>query len=124
MCWMLQILTQMCFLERYMYFHNSAAYAYLEQREWISTLKIVSCGKYSFHKLPQISQVNNVLDALLLTHMVFFTEIQVFFQLSRIILFSTKRAYLHLGKPNFQEIFLSEMNSVLSWKQCARCTCF
>jgi hypothetical protein len=123
MCWMVWILTQMCFLERYMCVHNSAAYTYLEQIEPISTLKNLSCGKYSFHKLPQISQVNNVLDAFPLQHIAFFRQIQVFLKLSWIGLFWTKTGYRHLEKPNWQQTLLSEMNSVLSWKQCARWMC-
>jgi hypothetical protein len=35
----------------------------LEQTEPISTLKNLSCRKYSFQKLCQFSQGNNVLDA-------------------------------------------------------------
>jgi hypothetical protein len=49
--------------ERYMYLVNSPEYAYLEQNEPFSTLKVMICRKYSFQKLPQFSQENNVLDA-------------------------------------------------------------
>jgi hypothetical protein len=50
------------FLERYMYFLNSAELAYLEQTDPISTLKRLSCRKYSFQKLTQFSPGNNMLD--------------------------------------------------------------
>jgi hypothetical protein len=46
-----------------MYFFNSPEYAYLEETEPISTLKNLSCRKYSFQKLTQFSLGNNVLDA-------------------------------------------------------------
>jgi hypothetical protein len=42
---------------------NSAEEAYFQQREPISTLKPLSCNKYSFQKLSQFSQGGNVLDA-------------------------------------------------------------
>jgi hypothetical protein len=51
---------------------------------------------------------------LLLPLMGFIEELHVFFQLSSIGLFGTKRAYLHLEKPKLQEIFLSETNSLLT----------
>jgi hypothetical protein len=58
--------------------------ACLEQREPISTLKNLNSRKYSFQKLTQFSQGNNVLDApaFIKDGLVFFVEIHVFFQLS------------------------------------------
>jgi hypothetical protein len=47
-----------------MCFFNSAEYACLEQREPISTLKNLSCRKYSFQEVTQFLQWNNVQDAL------------------------------------------------------------
>jgi hypothetical protein len=44
-------------------FFNSAEKAYFLQTEPISTLKNLSCREYSFQKLTQFSQGNNVLDA-------------------------------------------------------------
>jgi hypothetical protein len=44
-------------------FFNSNEWAYLEPIEHFSTLKRLCCMKYSFHKLSQISQGNNALDA-------------------------------------------------------------
>jgi hypothetical protein len=46
-----------------MCFFKSAEQAYLKQREPIPTLKNLSCKMYSFQKLTQFSQGNNVLDA-------------------------------------------------------------
>jgi hypothetical protein len=74
-------------------------------------LESICCRKCFFHRLPQISQGNNGLGALLLTHMVFSGDIQVFLQLSCIGQFGRKRAYLHEGPPNLQEMFLSKTNS-------------
>jgi hypothetical protein len=54
----------------------------------------------------------------------FFGEIHMFLQLSRIGLFGTKRAYLHLEKPTLQEVFFSKTYSFLTGKLCARCSFF
>jgi hypothetical protein len=51
------------FLLRDNSFFNLAEQAYLEQNKPFSTLKILLCWKYSFQKLTQFSQGNNVLDA-------------------------------------------------------------
>jgi hypothetical protein len=53
----------MIFLEVIYLFVQLLEYACLQERELISTLKHLSCRKYSFEKLPQFSQGNNVLDA-------------------------------------------------------------
>jgi hypothetical protein len=51
-----------CFLLRDTCVPHLAEFAYLEQTEPISTFKILSCRKYSFQKLTQFSQGNNVLE--------------------------------------------------------------
>jgi hypothetical protein len=51
------------FFQRYTCVINLLEYAYLEQNEPFSNLKVLMCRKNSFHKLTQFSQVNNVLDA-------------------------------------------------------------
>jgi hypothetical protein len=61
--WMLLHLTQMDVFERYMCLVNSPEYAYLDQNEPFPTLKVMISRKYSFQKLTQFSQENNVLDA-------------------------------------------------------------
>jgi hypothetical protein len=54
----------MILLERYMCLFNSPEYSYLEEEaEPISTMKYLSCRNYSFQKLSQFAQGNNVLDA-------------------------------------------------------------
>jgi hypothetical protein len=49
----------------------------------------------------------------------FSVEIHVLIQLTLKGLFGTWRAYLHLEKPKFQEVFLPKTNSVLTGRQCA-----
>jgi hypothetical protein len=44
-------------------FFNTAAKAYLEQRETKSILKDLSCRKHCIQKLTQYSQGMNILDA-------------------------------------------------------------
>jgi hypothetical protein len=61
---------------------------------------------------------------LFLTQMVFFQEINVFFQLSWIGLLGTKCAFLHLEHFELHEVFLPKIHSVLIGKQCTRCSCF
>jgi hypothetical protein len=46
-----------------MRFFKLAEYAYFKQTEQTITLKNLSCWKYSFQKLTQFSQGNNLLDA-------------------------------------------------------------
>jgi hypothetical protein len=97
-----------------MSFFNSAELAYLEKTEPISTLKILRCRKYSFQKLTQFSQRNNVLNAPASNTDGF---------LSRDICVSSnsldrytwnKMCFLHVENPEFQKVFLSETNSILT----------
>jgi hypothetical protein len=46
-----------------MCFFNSGEQAYLNQTELIANLKVLGFRKYSYPKLTQFSQANNVLDA-------------------------------------------------------------
>jgi hypothetical protein len=82
-----------------MCFFNSAEYTYLEQTKLISTLKHLSCRKYSFQNYSILTgkQFARCLGSI--THGFLSRVIYVFRQLSCIQLFGTKRAYLHLGKP-------------------------
>jgi hypothetical protein len=78
-----------------------------------------------FHsKTNSISVGNNVLDTPTSNIDGFFGEINVFLQITWIGLFRTKRTYLHLENSEWQDVFLSKTNSILTWKQCARCSCF
>jgi hypothetical protein len=52
-------------------------WAYLEENEPISTLKILSCRMYSFQKLRQFSHEKNVLRCLPLRRMFFFGVLHV-----------------------------------------------
>jgi hypothetical protein len=46
-----------------MCFFTLAEYASLRQKEPLTTLKHISCRKYSFEKLTEFPQGNNVVDA-------------------------------------------------------------
>jgi hypothetical protein len=92
----------------------------LEENEPLSTLKTLISSKYSFQKLTQFSQGNNVLDAPA-------SNIDSFLcrdicgsptQLKRPIY--NKEPISTLKKPELQEVFLSKTDSFLSGKQCAR----
>jgi hypothetical protein len=54
----------------------------------------------------------------------FLEEEHVLLPLSWIGLFGANTAYLHLEIPRLQEAFLSKTDTILTWKQCARCSCF
>jgi hypothetical protein len=58
----------------------------------------------------------------LLEQMVFFREIYVFLQLSLSGVVGNKWAFLHLENCDLQEAFLSETHSILTGKQCTRCS--
>jgi hypothetical protein len=75
-------------------------------------------------QLTQFSEEYNVLDASFLPCMVVFGELHAFPALTWIGLFGAKSAYLHLEAPNFHEVFLSKVNSVITEKQCAASFCF
>jgi hypothetical protein len=57
---------------------------------------------------------------LLIIHMVFFWKINVFHLLCTTGLFRLKSGYLHLEKPELQDIFLAKTDSIFPQKQCAR----
>jgi hypothetical protein len=82
-------------------------------------LETLSCRKHSFQKLTQFSLGKDILDVPASNTMVFFQEIHVLLQLSRIGLLVANRAYLYLQTSKLQEVFLSKTNSILSGKQCA-----
>jgi hypothetical protein len=75
-------------------------------------------------QLTQFSEEYNVLDASFLPCMVVFGELHAFPPLTWIGLFGAKRAYLHLESPNFHQVFLSKVNSVITEKQCSASFCF
>jgi hypothetical protein len=110
---MVLLLTQMGLFDKYKCFIKSFEYADLCQREPISTLKITRCRKFSFSKVPQFSQLNNVLHCAVSSIHTLFGEIHVFLQLSWIGLFIGNRVYLYLENSKVQVVFLLKHNSVL-----------
>jgi hypothetical protein len=75
-------------------------------------------------QLSQFSEEYNVLDATFLPCMVVFGELHAFPPLTGIGLFGAKTAHLHFESPNFREVFLSKVDSVITEKQCAASFCF
>jgi hypothetical protein len=63
MCYMLQLLIEMLYFQRYMCFFNSAEWAHLEQNVCLCQLKNLMGRQYSYQKLTQLYQGNHVLDA-------------------------------------------------------------
>jgi hypothetical protein len=92
--------------------------------ELFSTLKTEICWKYSFQKLTQFSQGNNVLDAAASNiDVILWRDTCVSLtQMNRPI--GANRVHLHLETLELQKIFLSKTNSAFTGKQCARCSCF
>jgi hypothetical protein len=84
-------------------------------------LQTLSFRKYSFLKLTQLSQGNNgVDDPASNTDCFLWRDTCVSStQLNRPI--RTRRAYHHLEKSTWQEVFCSKTNSTLTGKQCAGC---
>jgi hypothetical protein len=76
------------------------------------------CRKYSLQKLTRFWKGNNILHAPLLTEMVSFGVIHVFLQLRWRGHFGIKWAFLHLENYDFQEVFLSKTNTILTGKMC------
>jgi hypothetical protein len=98
--------------------------AYFKQKEPLSTLKQLSCSKYSFHKLTEFSKGSNVLGAVA-------SNIDGFLWTDTCVS-STQLNRFIWGEyslsppetPKLQEVILSKYNSILTWKQCDRCFCF
>jgi hypothetical protein len=124
MCWMILLLRQLVFFERFIYFFILAEEAYLEQNMPSSSLRTMICKKCSFQQVTQFSWGINVLQLHFLTGNVFFGEVHVFLQLSWIGLCWAIRPYHHLETPKLQEEFLSKINSIPTVVQCAGGYCF
>jgi hypothetical protein len=97
---------------------------FFKQNELFSTLKILICKKYSYKKLTQFSQGNNMPNAAAPNIIVFFGEIQVFLQLKVNRHVWRKQSLSPPEIPKLQEIFLSKTDYILTGKQCASCSCF
>jgi hypothetical protein len=78
----------------------------LEQTQAISSLKHLGCRKYSFQKLNQFSQGNNVLDAPASTTNVLLRDI--FFNLTDRSV-CNKKAFFHLAISDLQEVFFQKL---------------
>jgi hypothetical protein len=111
-------------LLRYISFFTSPEWPYLEQTEPSSTFKHLRCRKYCFQNLTPFSQGNNVLEVPASKTDGFLSRGACVSSTSRISLFWTIRAYLHLETPKSQQVFLSKTNSIVTEKQCARCSRF
>jgi hypothetical protein len=57
-------------------------------------------------------------------HIPFFWQNHMFLLFSWISLFGIKWVFFHLETCDFQELFLSKTNSILTGYQCSRCSCF
>jgi hypothetical protein len=75
-------------------------------------------------KLPQFSLGKNELDAATSNTDRFLSRDTCVPSAYLIGLSGAKKVYLNLENYDLQEVFLSKTNSVLIWKQYARCSCF
>jgi hypothetical protein len=123
-CWMLLLLTQTVFFGEIHEFLQLSWIGLFVQNQSFPNLKMIILRKYSFQKQIQFSKGNNLLDDTPSNTDGFLWRDTVFFQLTQIGLFGANRVCLHLQTPKLQEILLSRANSILTGKQCARCSCF
>jgi hypothetical protein len=93
-----------------MFSFNLPEKADLEQIGPISTLKHLSCKKYSFQNLNQFSQGNNMLDAAVSNIPDFLWRDTCVSSTQPIGPVEENRAYLQLEITNLQEVFLSKTN--------------
>jgi hypothetical protein len=127
---MLLLLAEMVFVWVIHVFLQLSRIVYLEQHETFSIVNTMIFRKYSFQKLTQFSQVNNVLDLLLITFILSFWEIHVFLQVSWIDLIGANKDYLHLKhlscrKYSFQKLTeFSQKNNVLDAPASKTHSCF
>jgi hypothetical protein len=90
-------------------------YLQLEHESW---------RKYSFQKLTQFSQLNNMLDVPAANTDSFLSrDTCVSSTLLKRPIWN-KMSHSPAWELDLQEVFLSKNNSVLKGKQCARCSCF
>jgi hypothetical protein len=64
------------------------------------------CNKYSYHKVTQLSKVNNELAAHVSNTIGFLSKTYMFCKLSWIGLFATPSAFLKNDNYDLQEVFL------------------
>jgi hypothetical protein len=108
-----------------MCFFISAEKAYLEGQYPIYPLETLSSRNNSFQKLSKFSQGINMLG-------VAHSNIEGFLRTDTCASstekntpkWKKKRAYVSLGKPKLQEVFLSKTLTILTGNQCPRYSCF
>jgi hypothetical protein len=105
----LMLLTQMVFFWVIYVFLQLSWISLFELTEPMSTLKKLSCSKYSLQKLTQFSERNNVLDAPASNTDSCLWETHVFLKLRWIGIFGEKRPYFNFEIPKFQEAFISKL---------------
>jgi ABC-type amino acid transport system permease subunit len=79
-------------------------------------LKHLSCRKYSFQKWTQFCHGNNVQNTPVLIHIVLTRQIPLFLQITLTGLFGATGTVIYLEHWDFQEVFLSQTNSVHTGK--------
>jgi hypothetical protein len=121
---MLLLLTQMVFFVEIHMFLQLSFIGLFEQNKSFPILTNMIGRKYSFQKLTQFLQEDNVLDTAA-SYVDYFLcqRTCVFLPQLKTPIFSIK-AYLHLETPELQKEFLSNTNLILTGKECARCSCF
>jgi hypothetical protein len=110
---------QRFFFERHICFDISFVSTYLDHKEPFSTLKGLICRSYSFQKLTQFLQGNQVVDAAASNINGFLWSYTCVLIPRWIGPYGTKWAFFHLETPKLQEVFLSITHSILTGKQCA-----
>jgi hypothetical protein len=124
MCKMLLHLTHIVLLHKINVFLHFIWRGYFSWSEWFSHFKTLSDHKYSFHKLTQFSQGNKVLEPPASNIDGFLIRDKVFLPFTWKELICTIVKFLMLENPERKAVFLSKANSILTWKQCARPSCF
>jgi hypothetical protein len=76
---------------------------------------------YSFQKVTQLPQGNNVLDAPETNKNGFLWRDSCLISTQKTISIWKKKAYLQLVKPQLQEALLSKTNRILIWQGCPIC---
>jgi hypothetical protein len=87
-------------------------------------LKTLIHRQYSFQKPTWFTQRNNMLHVPASNIDAFLSQIHVFLQVCWMGFFGPKCPFLSLENPNWKAVFLSKTNSILTEKQCARCSTF
>jgi hypothetical protein len=113
-----------CFyVERYLCFFNLAELAYVTENEPFFTLKTRIFRKQCYQKLTHFSISNTVLHFSFSNIQGFLQQIHVSLQLTWTGICGGNSAYFHLVSPKFFYVFFLKCKSVLTGKQCARCSC-